>query len=117
MATLSTRDAYERWSYGEGWTAGRIEGRRDGFAEGYAAGFDAGAEVGAARLLLELEHVIGRERLDELAWDADRRLSHVGGWLDYRNRTTYEPPAGRPEYRGGPVAWEPRSLPHGRDAR
>lgn len=53
--------AYERWAYGEGWTAGRVDGRRDGFAEGYAAGFGA--------------------------------------------RTTYGPPAGRPEYRGGPVAW------------
>jgi hypothetical protein len=102
--------AYERWAYGEGWAAGRVDGGRDGFAEGYAAGFDAGAEVGGARLLLELEQVIGRERLDELARDADRRLSHVGGWLDHRARTTYGPPAGRPEYRGGPVAWQPAAT-------
>lgn len=102
--------AYERWSYGEGWAAGRVDGQRDGFAEGYAAGFDAGVEVGGARLLLELENVVGRERLDQLAREADRRLSHVGGWLDYRARTTFGPPAGRPEYLGGPVTWRPAAT-------
>ena len=91
---------YERWSYGEGYTAGRVDGGRDGWRDGYAHGFGVGAEVGAARMLLQLEHVIGRERLAELAKDADARLPHAGEWQSYRARTTYHPVADRREWRG-----------------
>jgi hypothetical protein len=75
-------EAFERWSYGEGWSAGELEGRRRGFEEGYEAGFDAGAEIGAARVLLGLEHAIGG-RLPELLPD----LPQVGGYAAHRRRT------------------------------
>lgn len=92
--------AYERWSYGEGYSAGRVDGGRTAWRDGYTHGFDVGAETGGARVLLDLESVIGRERLDELIRAADGRMAHVGGWLDYRARTSYEPVAGREEWRG-----------------
>jgi flagellar biosynthesis/type III secretory pathway protein FliH len=48
-------EAFERWAYDQGWSAGRLAGHGRGFAEGYAAGFDAGAELAAARLLAAVE--------------------------------------------------------------
>lgn len=88
MVTSQSLDAaFERWSYGEGFTAGRVEGRRVGFVEGYGAGFDAGAEVGAARVLLAVEHVLDR-RLGELP-ELLPLLPHVGGYLDFRARTVW----------------------------
>ena len=74
--------AFDRWSYGEGYTAGRNDGVRVGFADGYRAGFDAGVEVGAARLLLAVEHGLGG-RLPELL----PKLPHTGHYLIYRGRT------------------------------
>jgi hypothetical protein len=80
---MGTADqAFERWAYGEGWSAGLLEGHRRGFDEGYRAGFDAGAEIGAARVLLELEHAFG-ERLLDLLTD----LPQVGKYLANRRRT------------------------------
>lgn len=86
MASID--EAYERWAYGEGWSAGLLEGRRQGFEEGYGAGFDAGAEIGAARVLLGLEHAFGGS-LTTLLPD----LPHSAGYADYRRRTapTNEP--------------------------
>jgi hypothetical protein len=78
----SVDEAYERWAYGEGWSAGLLDGRRQGFEEGYGAGFDAGTEIGAARILLGLEHAIGGS-LPELLPD----LPHAAGYADYRRRT------------------------------
>jgi len=37
--------AYERWSYGEGWTDGLADGRQRGFDEGFRAGFEAGVDA------------------------------------------------------------------------
>ena len=51
----AAHDAFERWAYGEGFTAGELDGRKRGFDEGYAAGFDAGVQAGVARVLLALE--------------------------------------------------------------
>src|SRR3954447_16551460 len=73
---------YERWVYGEGWSAGLLEGRRQGFEEGYGAGFDAGAEIGAARVLLEVEQALGGPLLDLLP-----RLPHAGTYASFRERT------------------------------
>lgn len=50
----AAHDAFERWAYGEGFTAGELDGRKRGFDEGYAAGFDAGVQAGSARVLLSL---------------------------------------------------------------
>jgi hypothetical protein len=75
-------DAFERWSYGEGFTDGRADGIRDGFTDGYRAGFDAGIEVGGARLLLAVEAGLGG-RLPQLLPD----LPHTGGYRCYRQRT------------------------------
>jgi hypothetical protein len=55
----AAHDAFERWAYGEGFTAGELDGRKRGFDEGYADGFDAGVQAGAARALLALEWVPG----------------------------------------------------------
>jgi hypothetical protein len=55
----AAHDAFERWAYGEGFTAGEVDGRKRGFDEGYAAGFDAGVQAGATRALLALEWVPG----------------------------------------------------------
>jgi hypothetical protein len=72
----------DRWSYGEGHSAGRLDGVRAGFADGYAAGFDVGVDVGAARILLAVEHSLGG-RLPELL----PRLPHTGHYRAYRHRT------------------------------
>jgi len=72
---------YERWAYGEGWTAGLLEGRRQGFDEGYGPGFDAGAEIGAERVLLAIQHATG----DVLA-DLIPDLPHIAGYLSHRER-------------------------------
>lgn len=74
--------AFERWAYGEGWSAGMIAGGRRGFDEGYAAGFDAGAEVGAARILLGIEHALGGRVLDLLPG-----LPQVAEYAAHRERT------------------------------
>lgn len=79
-------EAFERWAYGEGWSAGLLEGRRQGFEEGYGAGFDAGAEVGAARLLLGLERALDGQLpgvLRELLPD----LPHAEEYAAHRDRT------------------------------
>lgn len=81
MTMASIDVEYERWAYGEGWSAGLLEGRRQGFEEGYGAGFDAGTEIGAARILLGIEHAL-EGQLDLLP-----DLPHVDGHLDYRRRT------------------------------
>ena len=75
-------EAFERWAYGEGWSAGLVDGRRQGFEEGYGAGFDAGADVGAARLLLALERALGGRLPDLLP-----SLPHAGEYLDFRRRS------------------------------
>ena len=75
---------YERWAYGEGWTAGLQNGRRQGFEEGYTAGFDAGAEIGAARILLALQHCLPGV-LDELLPD----LPHTDVFAGYRQRNAW----------------------------
>lgn len=79
---------WDRWAYGEGWTAGLAAGRRDGWASGYRAGFDSGAEVAGTRLLLGIEHALRRvapgRALDVLAG-----LPDVAGYLDYRRRTAF----------------------------
>jgi Essential protein Yae1, N terminal len=75
-------DAYERWSYGEGWTDGLAHGRRQGFDDGYRAGFDAGAEVGAVRVLLALEHVL-QDGLPDLLPE----LPHSAEYGAHRKRT------------------------------
>jgi hypothetical protein len=75
-------DAYERWSYGEGWTDGLADGRRQGFDDGFRAGFDAGAEVGAVRVLLALEKVL-QDQLPDLLPE----LPHAGEYDAYRRRT------------------------------
>ena len=75
-------DAYERWSYGEGWTDGLADGRRQGFDDGYRAGFDAGAEVGAVRVLLALEHVL-QDGLPDLLPE----LPHSDEYDSHRMRT------------------------------
>jgi hypothetical protein len=74
--------AYERWSYGEGWTDGLADGRRQGFDDGFRAGFDAGAEVGAVRVLLALENVL-QDQLPDLLPE----LPHTGEYDAYRKRT------------------------------
>lgn len=51
----AAHDAFERWAYGEGFTAGGLDGRKRGFDEGYAAGFDAAVQASAARVPLALE--------------------------------------------------------------
>lgn len=73
---------YERWAYGEGWSAGLLEGRRQGFDEGYEAGFDAGAEIGAARILLEVEQALDGQLIDLLP-----RLPHTGSYTSFREPT------------------------------
>ena len=75
-------DAYERWSYGEGWTDGLATGDRRGFDEGFRAGFEAGAEVGAVRILLALEHVLQGQLPDLLP-----ELPHAAEYESYRTRT------------------------------
>lgn len=80
--TAAPIEAYERWAYGVGWTAGPAEGHRLGFDEGYPAGFDAGADVGGARMLLAVEAALGG-RLPDLLPD----LPHAAGYQDYRRRT------------------------------
>lgn len=75
-------DAYERWAYGEGWSAGLLEGRRQGFEEGYGAGFDAGAEIGAARVLLGLQHAVDISELNLLPG-----LPHTGEYASHLRRT------------------------------
>ena len=74
--------AYERWSYGEGWTDGLADGRRQGFDDGFRAGFEAGAEVGAVRVVLALEHVL-QDQLPDLLPE----LPHAGEYDSYRKRT------------------------------
>ena len=74
--------AFDRWSYGEGYTAGRNDGVRVGFADGYRAGFDAGVEVGAARLLLAVEHGLSGQLPTLLP-----ALPHAGHYQTYRQRT------------------------------
>ena len=74
--------AYERWSYGEGWSAGVVEGRRMGFADGYAAGFDTGTEVAATRVLLGIEHALGGRLGDVLPL-----LPDAAGFVAFRRRT------------------------------
>jgi hypothetical protein len=81
-------DAYERWSYGEGWTDGLADGRRQGFDDGYRAGFDAGAEVGAVRVLLALERVL-QDGLPDLLPE----LPHPAEYDSHRKRTA---PSDRP---------------------
>lgn len=78
--TAAPIEAYERWAYGVGWTAGLAEGHRLGFDEGYPAGFGAGADVGGARMLLALEAALGG-RLPDLLPD----LPHAAGYQDYRD--------------------------------
>ena len=75
---------YERWAYGEGWSAGLSDGRRQGFEEGYKAGFDAGAEIGAARILLALQHRLPGV-LDELLPD----LPSTDAYAGYRRRNRW----------------------------
>jgi hypothetical protein len=75
-------EAYERWSYGEGWTDGVADGRRQGFDGGYRAGFDTGAEVGAVRVLLALEHVL-QDGLPDLLPE----LPHSAEYDTHRQRT------------------------------
>ena len=75
-------EAFERWAYGEGWSAGLREGRRQGFEEGYGAGFDAGAEIGAARVLLGLEHALGGRLIELLP-----NLPQTGEYAAQRRRT------------------------------
>ena len=82
QSAVDVAAAYERWAYGEGWTAGLAEGERRGFDDGYRVGFDTGAEVGAGRLLLGLETALGG-RLPELL----PQLPHVQEYLSYRTRT------------------------------
>jgi hypothetical protein len=84
---------YERWSWGEGYQAGKVDGGRDGWRDGYTHGFDTGAEI-------DLEHAIGRERLQQMVRDADHQVPGADTYLDYRSRTTYEAPADRAEWRG-----------------
>lgn len=81
-------DAFERWAYGEGWSAGLVDGRRRGFEEGYAAGFDAGAEVGAARLLLGLERALN-DRLPGVLEELLPALPDAAGYADFRRRTAW----------------------------
>jgi hypothetical protein len=80
MASIDVE--YERWAYGEGWSAGLMEGRRQGFEEGYGAGFDAGAEIGGARVLLEMERALDGQLVDLLP-----RLPHAGSYTSFRERT------------------------------
>lgn len=75
---------WDRWSYGEGYTAGLAAGRRDGWVEGYRAGFDSGAEVAGTGLLLGIEHALGERLPNVLAG-----LPYVAGYLDYRRRTAF----------------------------
>ena len=85
MASIDVE--YERWAYGEGWSAGLLEGRRHGFEEGYGAGFDAGAEIGAARVLLGIEHALGSHPVGSLPGLLPE-LAHVGGgYLGHPART------------------------------
>ena len=85
MASIDVE--YERWAYGEGWSAGLLEGRRHGYEEGYGAGFDAGAEIGAARVLLGIEHALGSHSVGSLPGLLPE-LAHVGGgYLGHRGRT------------------------------
>lgn len=79
---------YERWAYGEGWSAGLIEGRRQGFEEGYGAGFDAGAEIGAARVLLGRERALDGQPVGFLSGLLPE-LPHSAGYADYRRRTAH----------------------------
>ena len=81
-------DAFERWAYGEGWTAGLQDGRRQGFEEGYTEGFDAGAEIGAARLLLGLERALN-DRLPGVLDELLPALPDAAGYADYRRRTAW----------------------------
>lgn len=88
-ATCRCADAtWDRWSYGEGYTAGQAAGRRDGWAEGYRAGFGSGAEVAGTRLLLGIEHALRRVAPGR-ALDLFAGLPDVAGYLDYRRRTAW----------------------------
>jgi hypothetical protein len=80
-------DRAERVSRAEGWRDGLVAGYRAGFEDG----FNAGADVGGARVLLELEHVIGRERLDELTRETAARIPHVAGYREFRARVAAGP--------------------------
>ena len=51
----AANEAFERWAYDEGWSAGLRAGRTRGFEEGYGAGFDAGRDLAAARLVASVE--------------------------------------------------------------
>jgi hypothetical protein len=79
-------------AYCAGLADGIRSGSHDGYGDGYRDGFDAGVDIGGARVLLALEHAIGRDRLDQLVRDADNRVPHTATWLDYRQRTTYTGP-------------------------
>ena len=81
-ASVALDAAYERWSYGDGWSAGVVEGRRLGFVDGYTAGFDAGTEVAATRVLLGIEHAFGG-RLGEVL----PLLPDGVGFVAFRRRT------------------------------
>jgi hypothetical protein len=83
MASIDVE--YERWAYGEGWSAGLLEGRRQGFEEGYGAGFDAGVEIGAARILLGLERALDNQSVGWLPGSLPE-LPHVDGYADHRRR-------------------------------
>jgi hypothetical protein len=73
---------FDRWSYSEGDTTGRIDGVRSGFADGYRAGLDTGVGVGVARILLAVKHGSGGWLPGLLP-----RLPHIGCYLAYRRRT------------------------------
>lgn len=96
---MTSQDDYER-GFRAGADTGRREGEHAGFGDGYDEGFDVGVEVGGARVLLAIEHVLGRELLDAMWKASEGRLAHFAEWVDYRRRTTYEAVPGRPEWRG-----------------
>jgi hypothetical protein len=84
MASIDVE--YERWAYGEGWSAGLLEGRRQGFEEGYGAGFDAGAEIGAARILLGIERALDGHPVGSLPGLLPQ-LPHIDSYVEHRRRT------------------------------
>lgn len=80
--------AFEKWAYGEGWSAGVLEGRRQGFDEGYGAGFDAGAEIGAARVLLGLRRALD-DRYPGVLEELIPQLPHAAEFDAHEARTAH----------------------------
>lgn len=95
--------AFERWAYGEGWTAGLDEGRHRGFDEGYLVGFDAGTDVAQGQLLAALRTALGGCLHQRLPW-----LSHLERYLPQGGRSTDLEKASRSQRTGdGPSGSSP----------